>query len=93
MITQETYKREKRRLAIARNRFTKARAAVPANPYSNELNGSGIERLGAAVDSARALARVAREGLDLFERVGYPDAWSTWERDLDDANYYLGRNT
>jgi hypothetical protein len=92
MITQESYKREKRRLAIARNRFMRARQAVPANPYSDELEGTGIQRLGLAVDSARTLLRVAREGLEIFELEGYPDAWHSWQVARDDASNYLGRN-
>jgi hypothetical protein len=92
MITQESYKRQKCRLAIAENRFTRARQAVPSNPYSNDLEGTGIERLGLAVDSARTLLRVAREGLEIFEREGYPDAWHRWANAEDDARAYLGRS-
>jgi hypothetical protein len=91
MITQESYKREKRRLAIAQNRFTRARRAVPNNPYSNELEETGIQRLGLAVDSARTLLRVAREGLEIFELEGYPDRWHEWANAEDDARIYLGR--
>jgi hypothetical protein len=91
MITQETYKREKRRLAIAQGRFDRARRAVPNNPHSRELEGSGIARLGTAVDAARTLLRVASEGLATFELEGYPDTWHNWERAADDARHYLGR--
>jgi hypothetical protein len=92
MITQESYKRQKRRLATAQNRFTRARQAVPKNPYSNDLEGTGIQRLGASVDAARALLRVAKEGLEIFELEGYPDSWHSWQRAEEDAAYYLGRN-
>jgi hypothetical protein len=92
MISQESYKRQKRRLATAQNRFTRARQAVPSNSYSNDLEGTGIQRLGASVDAARVLLRVAREGLEIFDSEGYPDSWHTWARAEDDARAYLGRS-
>ena len=91
MITQESYKREKRRLAIALGRFERARRAVPPNPYSLELEGTGLAALQLAIDNARTLERVATEGLATFEREGYPDPWHRWVNARDDSRYYLQR--
>lgn len=91
MLSQETYKREKRRLATAQNRFNRAKRAVPNNPYSNELEGTGLAALQAAIDAARTLQRVALEGLVTFEREGYPDSWHSWTGARADAAFYLQR--
>lgn len=91
MISQETYKRERRRLATAEGRFMRARRAVPANPFSNDLGESGRKTLRDAIYAARKLRDVAAEGLETFERDGFPDSWSNWERAGEDAHYYLQR--
>lgn len=89
MISQETYKREKRRLATAENRFVRARRLVPPNPFAAETDGA--EKLEAACVAAEKLYAVAREGLEIFKDEGYPDAWANWERAAEDASYYLKR--
>ncbi len=91
MITQQSYKRERRRLAIAEGRFARARRAVPANPFSNELGESGRKALRDAIYAARKLRDVAAEGLETFEREGFPDSWANWERAGEDASHYLQR--
>lgn len=41
-------------------------------------------------DSRRVLATVAR-AYATFERLGWPDCWSNWQRARDDAAIALGR--
>lgn len=89
MIDQKTYKREKRRLAIALGRFQRARSAMPANPYSAEADAEAMPR---AMNAAVRLFDVAREGLDLFQEVGYPDAWSRWDNAEREAAHWIHRH-
>lgn len=88
MISQETYKREKRRLATADGRFVRARRNVPPNPWSRESDPATLEL---AVTAARKLHAVAVEGLEIFEREGFPDTWSNWDRAQRDAAIFLQR--
>ena len=45
------------------------------------------------LDSARALEREARYGLNSFEDHYYPDDWSRWQRAEEDAIWWLRRNS
>lgn len=91
MIDNATFKRERRRLAIAANRADRARRLVPANPYSNELEGKGLELVAAHWLALERLELVAAEGLEIFEREGFPDSWANWERARDDARFAMHR--
>ena len=91
MLSQETFKRESRRLSIAANRADRARAAVPPNPYSLELDGKGLELVAAHYLAVERLQRVALEGLEIFEQEGFPDSWARWENAARDAAYALHR--
>lgn len=91
MISQTTYKREHRRLAIALGRSHRASLRVPANPYSLELEGKGLEALAEHWLAAERLHRVALEGLEVFGREGYPDSWHSWERAAEESGYELRR--
>lgn len=37
----------------------------------------------------RKIRQEARYGLAIFERDGYPDEWSRWQRAYDDAGFAL----
>lgn len=89
MISQQTFKRERRRLSIALGRADRARWLVPPNPYSRELNGSGLELVRSARRAQLRLLQVATEGLEIFEREGYPDSWARWESARDSARAQL----
>jgi hypothetical protein len=89
MIDQKTYLREKRRLAIAANRFARLRQEVPANPYSHEADAEAMPK---AMNAAVRLFDVAREGLDIFAEVGYPDAWHRWDVAERDAAAFIHRH-
>ncbi len=91
MISQQTFKRESRRLSLAANRADRARRLVPANPYSLELEGKGLELARAHRRAVLRLLQVAAEGLETFEREGYPDSWHRWENAKQDARHALER--
>jgi hypothetical protein len=91
VISQETYKREKRRLALAEGKFRRARLACPPNPFSIELGEEGRKALRDAIYAARKLRAVAAEGIDLFQEQGYPDSWHRWQNAGEDAHFYLQR--
>lgn len=91
MISQQTFKRESRRLSLAANRADKARRLVPPNPYSSELNGKGLELVRAHRRAVLRLLQVAAEGLEIFEHEGYPDSWHRWQNARDDAQHALRR--
>jgi len=91
VISQATYKREKRRLAIALGRSHRASLRVPPNPYSNELEGKGLELLAEHALAVERLRTVANEGLTIFEQEGYPDSWHSWENAAREAAHELRR--
>lgn len=91
MLSQQTFKRESRRLSLAANRADKARRLVPPNPYSSELNGKGLELVAGHWLALERLERVAAEGLEIFEREGFPDSWARWQNARDDARFAMRR--
>jgi hypothetical protein len=91
MISQQTFKRERRRLAIALGRSYRASLLVPPNPYSNELEGKGLELVARHALAVERLHRVAVEGLEIFEQEGYPDSWHSWENAASESARELRR--
>ena len=83
-LTQAEYTRLKTRLTTRENRMKRAEQSVFGSVVTN--------RPDFLIKEARHLINEVKYAMEIFEKHGFPDEWSRWERAESDANLQIRRS-
>lgn len=85
-LSQKEFARLKRRLTGRENKLKSAEAALRENPNVTPLKN-------AVVTEAKQLIHEVEYANAIFEDLGYPDAWTRWQRLKEDTQFLISRNS